>query len=378
MRFAFETRIKPIIKTIYLTARRYALTALRPFLSRGRSVSNAGSPRNILFIRVDRVGDMVLSTPALEAIKSAFPRARLTVMASTANAAILKNNPHVDEVIVYDRSGSLSEKIHLLKGLRARHFDLAVDPFTDYELETAWIAWMSAAARRIGYAASGREFFLNDALERTEEDRHFVDITLDLLKSTGISFDNRHPTVYLDEAEHAWATQWLSEKMLQDKVLVAVHPGGYYESQRWPPEYYAELIGLIREHAEAEVIVFGGPADAGLIAKIQTMVQKTFQVSIESDIRRFLALLSRCRMLVCNNSGPLHCAVALNIPTISFMGPTAKERWSPNGEMHRVLRMDDLSCIGCDLGQCGIKTHECMRLIKPDSVLNHIRDEVKI
>jgi len=368
MRSAFETSFKPFVKTVYLTARRHALSGLHPLVSHDASAPAPGSPQNILWIRVDRIGDMVLSTPAFKAIKAAFPRTRLTVMASQANQTLLKNNPHVDEVIIYDRSAPLTQRIRFLKGLQARRFDWAVDPYDDYELETAWIAWMSGAAYRVGYAAFGREVFLDASMPGPGPNRHFVDVNLDLLTLVGAPVIDRHPSLYLDQAEQAWAGQWLHKQGLQDKMLIAVHPGAYYETQRWPVEYFAYLIHMILERKGADVFLFGAPADAGLIAQIQAMVQKPVQVLIGSDIQCFLALLSYCRILVCNNSGPLHCAVALHVPTISFMGPTIKARWAPIGEMHHVFRMNDLSCIGCNLGYCRIKTHECMRRIMPERV----------
>lgn len=368
MQSAFEALWKPTIRTVYLTARRHAFRGLRPFVSHDASVPVPGSLRNILWIRVDRIGDMVLSTPAFRAVKTAFPRARLTVMASKVNQPLLKNNPHVNEMIVYNRSAPLSQRISLLKGLRACRFDLAIDPFDDYELETAWIAWMSGAAYRVGYAVFGREVFLDASMQGPGPNRHFVDVGLDLLGLVGAAVSDRHPSLYLDQTERAWAGQWLRRQGLQDKMLIAVHPGAHYETQRWPTEYFANLISMIRERGDTDVILFGSPADAGRIGKIQTLTQKAVPVSIESDIRRFLAILSRCRLLVCNNSGPLHCAAALDIPTISFMGPTTKARWAPIGDRHHVLRCDDLSCIGCNLGYCRIGTHECMRRIMPERV----------
>lgn len=375
MRSAIESSFKPLAKTVYLVARRHALSGLRPLVSHVASAPAPGSPQNILWIRVDRIGDMVLSTPAFKAIKAAFPRTRLTVMASQANQALLKNNPHVDEVIVYDRSAPLTQKIRFLKGLQARRFDWAVDPYDDYELETAWIAWMSGTAYRIGYTAFGREIFLDKSLPGPGPNKHFVDVSLDLLALVGAPVVDRHPSLYLDKAEQAWAGQWLNGLGLQEKMLIAVHPGAYYETQRWPAEYFADLISMIRKQGKAEVILLGSPTDTSLIGKILTLLEKETTIFIESDIRRFLAILSRCRLLVCNNSGPFHCAAALHIPTISFMGPTSKDRWAPIGNHHHVLRRDDLSCIGCNLGYCRIETHECMRGITPEMVLPLIPEE---
>ncbi|MBK5100503.1 MAG: glycosyltransferase family 9 protein [Desulfobacteraceae bacterium] len=287
------------------------------------------------------------------------------MMASLGNAPILKNNPDVDEVIVYDRSAALQEKNKFIIGLRSRHFDLAIDPYTDYELKTAWLAGLSGAAHRIGYAAFGREFFFNCPSPKIEEHKHFVDDALNLLKHIGIPSENRNPAIYLAADEQAWAGQWLKENGFHGNKIVAIHPGAYYETQRWLTEYYAELILLIRRQTQTGIILFGGPSDAKVVKDITSKINVDVCVSIQEDIRKFFAILSHCQLLVCNNSGPLHCAVALNIPTISFMGPTNKNRWMPIGDIHKVFRIDDLPCIGCNLGYCKIITHDCMRLITP-------------
>jgi lipopolysaccharide heptosyltransferase II len=367
-----EIFAKSSIKALYLITRALLLKTLTLFLFKKKSVLSLQNIHSILFIRVDRVGDMALSTPAFRAIKAALPKVQLTVMVSPANAPILKNNPDVDEVIVYDRSAGLLEKMKFINGLRSRHFDLAIDPYTDYELKTAWLAGMSGAAHRIGYAAFGREIFFNCPSPKIEGKKHFVDGALDLLKRIGIPSENRRPAIYLGADEQAWAGQWLQENGFHGKKIVAIHPGAYYETQRWLPEHYAELILLIRRQTQTEVILFGGPSDAEVVNDITSKINADVCVCIQDDLRKFFALISQCHMLICNNSGPLHCAAALNIPTISFMGPTVKELWMPVGEPHRVLRKDDLICIGCNLGYCKTNTHDCMRLIMPDEVVKMI------
>ena len=372
----FEISVTSAIKALYLNTRGVVLKTLSLFLSRKKTAPLPQNIQSILFIRVDRIGDMVLSTPAFQAIKSALPQTRLTVMASPANAPILKNNQDVDEVIVYDRSAGLQERIKIITQLRSRHFSLAIDPYTDYELKTAWLAYISRAAHRVGYSGFGRELFFNCPALKVVGHRHFIDLTLDLLKGIGIPSENQHPSIDIEGGEHAWASQWMKEKGFQGKKVIAIHPGAYYETQRWLPAYYAQLICLIREQTQADVILFGGPTDAIVVENILNKVSHPVCVFIQGDIRKFLALLSQCHFLVCNNSGPLHCAVALNIPTISFMGPTVKEQWMPIGEHHHVLRKDDLPCIGCNLGYCKIKTHDCMRRIKPKRVINLILEKI--
>jgi len=371
-----EMSVKSIFKAIYLNVRGFALKTLGLLLFQRNIIPLPRNIESILFIRIDRVGDMALSTPALRAIKAALPKVQLTVMASPANAPILKNNPDVDEIIVYDRSAGLFDKMKFINGLRSLHFDLAIDPYTDYELKTALLAGVSRAAHKIGYAAFGREIFFNDPAPKIEGNKHFVDGALDLLTRIGITSENRNPVIYLGRDEQAWAGQWLQENGFHGKKIVAIHPGAYYETQRWLPKHYAELIRLVRRQTPFEIVLLGGPSDAIVVEDILAMLNDPVCVSVQEDIRKFFAILSHCRLLVCNNSGPLHCAGALKIPTISFMGSTVKEQWMPIGEYHHVLRKDDLPCIGCNLGYCKIKTHDCMSSIRPESVFEIILEKM--
>jgi lipopolysaccharide heptosyltransferase II len=321
---------------------------------------------------------MVLSTPVFQAIKAAWPHARLTVMASPANAPILKNNPHVDEVIIYNRKAGLREILRQILQMRSRQFDLAIDLHADEALQTAFLTAMSHATHRIGYAAFGREVFFNGPMVNIERNKHVLDSMFGLLKAIGIfpPHNGIKPSLYISDDEKEWARQWLDDHGLLNKTRIAVHPGAHYETQRWPVEYYAELMGLIRQQSSAEIILLGGPSDTKVVEEILTNGQGNICVCIQVDLRKFLAILSQCRMLICNNSGPLHCAAALDIPTLSFMGPTVKELWMPVGEGHRVLRMDELPCIGCNSGHCSIKTHECMRLIRPEAVHEIVKREL--
>ena len=151
---------------------------------------------------------------------------------------------------------------------------------------------------------------------------------------------------------------------------MGIHPGAYYESQRWLPEYFAELINKINEQKKYLAILFHGPEDFNIAKTIKNMVRKNILTFVSYDLRKFLALQSLCQVFICNNSGPLHLAVAQKIQTISFMGPTEKSRWIPVGSSHKVFRIDTLPCIGCKEGHCKFDTHDCMRMISPSIVID--------
>ena len=232
--------------------------------------------------------------------------------------------------------------------------------------------FLSGARRRIGYASYGREIFFNVQAPSIEANQHFVDLTLDVMKPFGIVTKDKTPEIYLTDDEKNRAENWLKKNGVEDKPIIGIHPGAYYESQRWLPERFIELIEQLCKTGSYELILFGGPGDEMLIDRMDSMSGEGILTYIADDLRKFAALVSCCRVFICNNSGPLHMAVALNTPTISFMGPTHKKRWMPIGNIHKVLRIDDLPCIGCNLGYCKIKTHDCMRLITAEMVVDVI------
>jgi lipopolysaccharide heptosyltransferase II len=353
------------IKKLYLRFRGAALGAIP--LPAG-AWSRQGAPREairrILFIRLDRVGDVVLSTPAIEALKRGFPRAEITVLLRPQTAALLENNPHVDRSVVLDPGAGPAERYRVLQDLRQQRFDLAVDPCVDWKLSTALIAWASGARFRIGYPCGGREVFFTMIAEQPDSHAHMADVILGTLVPLGIDRSNRQPRLYLTDEERNRAAGWLAERTAGVKPLVGIHPGAFYETQRWPPEHFAALADRLQ--GRFDVILFGGPADEGLVQQIHSLVPGRTLKVVTPDIRWFAALLSNCRLLVCNNSGPLHVASALGIPTVSFMGPTVKDLWSPLGEKHAVLRIDGLACIGCNRGACPAGSPDCMRRITPE------------
>jgi lipopolysaccharide heptosyltransferase II len=355
------------IKVFWFKFRRLFLTILKPLLT-GRvciDVSQRHEIRKILFIRIDRIGDLVLSTPALKALKSAFAGSSLTVLASRVNYPILINNPYVDDVIVQDSSASLLQQIISARRLRKRYFDLVIDPLTGYDLKPAVIAYLTKAALRIGYPGYGREVFFNVVAPSIDAKRHFIDLVSELTTLIGADIEDRLPQIFLDQAELDRACRWIKGQKSNGKKLVGIHPGGYYETQRWPVEYYAELATALHRQGGCFVIIFGGPHDSELIESLARRTIGHFAVFLDPDLRKTAAVISLLDVLVCNNSGPLHMAGAVDIPTVSFMGPTDVNRWLPRGRNSLVLRKDDLECIGCNNGRCAKRDLACMRLIPP-------------
>ena len=364
--------MKKVIKQCYLYVRQWVLHFLSLFLSRKAfSTENLSYEiKKALFIRIDRIGDLVLSTPALKAFKQNFPACELSVLASKTNHPVLLNLPYIDHIITYDHDQNITKKLSTIRRLRKYGYDLVVDPYSSYELKTALIAAFSGAPLRLGYASYGREVFFNRIATNPKNDDHFKDVVLNVFKPLGVKKITSPPEIRLSEAEKKWSIKWCEQNQLNSKSIVGIHPGAYYESQRWLPRYFADLIDKIIEQNIFEVVLFHGPEDIYLVKAIKEMIKKNVLTFVSHDLRKFLSLQTLCNVFICNNSGPLHLAVAQKIKTISFMGPTEKMRWMPIGSGHKVFRIDSLPCIGCKKGNCEIKTHDCMRMISPSNVMD--------
>jgi heptosyltransferase II len=356
------------LNLIYLKFRAASLAAIKPFLvpNRHGMQQDPHRFRQILFIRTDRIGDMVLSTPAFKALKTAFPDAALTVLASPTNYSLIQSDPHVDEILIHDPSAGLRAAARMVRELRSRRFEVVIDPMTSHGTQTAVLAYLTQAQTRLGFAGFGREVFFSAPVRPPEPTPGIVELHLALLTRLGIHCSGIESVLFLREEEMDRARRWARRVAPDGERIIGLHPGAHYATQRWGIWNYAALVEMLMKNTGLKPVVLGGPADIALVKGILARTNDSVPVVLSSDLRESMARISQLNALVCNNSGPLHIAVALKVPTVSFMGPTVKSLWTPSGSTHRVLRADDLDCIGCNSGVCRSGTQECMQRLTPE------------
>jgi lipopolysaccharide heptosyltransferase II len=359
-------RLKSLVREIYIQIR---TTLLHPFLLlRKTEALSKDTIRRILFLRHDRIGDMVLSTIALKALRKGYPQASITVLTSERNYQILKHNPNVDEILIYKGIP------WFIREIRPRSFDLVIDPFLTYEMKQAAMTYLAKGRYRIGFEQAGREVFFNLKCPVAYPPKQMVDHLLDLVESTGGKRAGCEPEVFLCDTEIAWATKALADKGISaNELAIAIHPGAHYPSQRWPAERFGEVARRILHQGSGKVILFGSSEERGFLEVVTKIAGVDIPIFFNGNIREFIALLNRCDLLVCNNSGPLHIAAALKIPTVSIIGPTVTPLWLPYGENHVVINKS-LPCSPCDRAVCN--DHECMVSITVDEVFAAIKSQI--
>lgn len=339
--------------------------------------------KNILVVRTDRIGDVVLTTPVLEALRKAYPTARITMMVTPVTKDIVEGNPSLNEIIVFDKKGkdkgffNFWRFIHML---RAKKFDLALN----YHLKARMnlMLFHAAIPHRIGFKNNKFGFLLTEQYldPRTSGRRHEAEYCLDLLKHIGIETPTElHLCVGVKEESERWAEEALEAHgiSLMEK-LFAFHPGASCISKRWPPERFAEVADRLAEKHKARILLVGA-GDSQLIARevLLSMKQPVFDFTGKTTVSHLISLLKRCSLLISNDSGPVHLAVGVGTPVISIFGRNqpglSKTRWRPLGMFDVALHRQDAGCEVCLAHNCQLN-FKCLKSITVENVLQTTDD----
>ena len=369
---------------LYLALRNLIFGGLLPFTKTyTREDLSDANIKNILVILLDRIGDMVMTTPIFRALKEKWPEAQITVLANPANKNIVINNPFIDCILVYDRENehkSLDNRLSFFRDIRKSEFDLVIDPYLDYELNTSFITRIVGSKYRLGFEFAGREFFYNiryasNTFPVSTDKKHMIDYNLGLIGCIGVKANKKQPEIFLGADEKENASGILEKAGVNpENKIIGIHPGGNYESQRWPVERFAAISDYLIASYGIKVILFGGLDERSLLSRFKDCAVSKPIILEDLNLREFISVVNYCNLFLCNNSGPLHIATSLNIPTVSTMGPTIPFHWWPRGDNHIVLRKD-LDCSPCKKGIC--ETHECMELITTDEFLAAVTSQLK-
>jgi heptosyltransferase-2 len=324
------------------------------------------------------IGDAVMCTPALAALRSGFPHAQITLLVNATVAELLKNNPHLDRIRVYDKAGEhrgLVGKFKLSQELSSESYDLAV--LFQNAFEAALLAKLAKIPIRYGYPTDGRGFLLTHHSPLPRAACHQVEYYLHLLKPLGWSGDSRRLWLATTDEENAAAKEYIRSHGIDGEVSVGINPGATYgAAKRWSTERYALLSDRLIESQKARIVIFGGPGEEDLGRAISSQMKHPAMVlSGRLTVRELMAMIRQCALFITNDSGPMHIAAAFGIPLVAIFGPTDPQTTSPLGEKSLILRKP-VDCSPCLLRECPID-HRCMTRMTVDEVFEAAERRLK-
>jgi ADP-heptose:LPS heptosyltransferase len=354
---------------------------LSVILPSGRAAENSNArPATILVVEYWNLGDLAISVPFLRHLRRSFPQAQISLLVQAGLESFLEGQGIVDEFIPvrvpwaqhFNRwrkynpfSRHWISLARTLLVLRSRQFDWAFSGRMD--VRDNFMLWASGARRRIGYGIGGGGQFLTDRVRPNLSHPHRSQIWQHLLESVDELPDAEPGGFRLSDADIEHARSFLhSHGIPPGAFLIGVHPGARILTRRWGEEQFAEVARRILSETDAHVLWFSEPGNSCQVS----LMKRIHEVSL--DFRTFLAVLSHCRLLVCNDSGPMHFANLLDVPVVAVFGPTQPKWFGPLGAHDRVVIHPEFSCRPC-FDYCIFDRPYCLRAISCDEVCDAIK-----
>jgi lipopolysaccharide heptosyltransferase II len=327
----------------------------------------------VLVIETGLMGELLVVTPALRAIKKSRPGAEVTVMAAPGSAPVLISNPHVDRLLPLskrERAGLIG-LVRLAFWIRAQRFDAVFVLHTSFR--SALAAFLGGVPLRAGLSCEGRGFLLT---HRTPRDRsaYEVDEHLRAVGLLGVPSDGRSLEIHLTDDERSEAAGLLRD--VAGRSFAILHPGASRETRRWPAERFAEVGARLVGEPEMEAVYVVGPGERALGERVERWYSRARLdrpvVISPRNVRVLAAVFELASVVVANNTGPMHVAAAVGVPGVFLHGPTPVERWHPPGSRYVPVFAEEVSCRPCDSPRCGEKSLLCMEAIGVDEVFEAV------
>jgi heptosyltransferase-2 len=330
------------------------------------------------------IGDGVMSLPALEALRARFPMSEIVLVTKPWVSELYWRFPAINRQIVYKPASEHKGPAGFWKfveELRAERFDAAI--LLQNAFHAAWMAWRARVPVRVGYARDGRSALLTDAIEVPSPAAygHQAYYYLQLLFRAGLTGPPepvREIHLMLDDTEKAWAARHLQKLGLHGpRFLVGLNPGAFYgPAKRWLPNRYAQLADRLIGAFHADVLIFGSAAERPLAEEIARAMKHTpLILAGETSLRQLMALLGQCRLVISNDSGPMHLGAALGLPLVAIFGSTNDHATGPVSPRARIVKRPVI-CSPCGLRECPIDLR-CMRSVSVDDAYTAALELVK-
>ncbi len=343
----------------------------------------------ILIRGTNWVGDSVISIPAMREIRRIFPQAQISLLVRPWVRDIYSAVDFVDEILEYDKAG-----IHhgwtgfrrLIRDLKSRRFDLAI--LLQNAFEAALIPWCARIPRRIGYARDGRSLLLTNAIRidpavnRVHQAHYYLGILSDMgwiERHLWANNDYALPiNIGIRDSDAAVAGEMLrSAGILEGETIIGINPGAFFgPAKRWLPDRYAAVADTLARLYDARIVLFGSSSDVRIVEEVAAkMASRPLVLTGKTTLGQLMALIKKCRLLITNDSGPMHLAAALDVPQLAIFGSTSDIATGPLSRRAVVIK-NPVDCSPCFLRKCPTD-FRCMKGVSVERVLEEAQNVMK-
>ncbi|MCU0586958.1 MAG: putative lipopolysaccharide heptosyltransferase III [Syntrophobacteraceae bacterium] len=334
--------------------------------------------RRVLLIKLRHIGDVLLAAATCRALKAARPDARISMLVPAGTEAMLTGHPDIEEVIPLKRGGGWMEDLRLIRALRRRRFDVAVN-MTEGD-RGAILAFLSGARVRIGIdprhkGLKGKKWLYTHRIKPVYDGRHRALMDMDVLEPLGIRGMSPRVELFVPGEDQDFVDGWLHEQGLGDgRPFVVVHPTSRWLFKCWRDEAVAHVVDHLESRA-VRVVLTSGP-DAREARKLDSIVSRCrsqpLVLSGRLTLKQLAALLKRSTLFFGVDTAPMHMAAALGKPVLALFGPSDSRVWGPLTPLGRILdRRADFPCLPCRRDGCdGSKRSLCLEAITTEEVVS--------
>lgn len=355
--------------------------------------------KKILIINTFGIGDVLFSTPMIRAVKKSIPDASIDFMCNIRVQAIVQNNKDIDDIIIFEKDefreefsrskiGFLRKILEFAKKIKNKNYHLAIDLSLGYQISL--FLKLLGIRERVGFNYRERGRFLSDKLNINGFDhKHAIEYYLDILKLIGIiNVAQKHIDLKLSGEIERWGDGFVHKNGLEGKTLIGLAPGGgkswgkYAEYRRWSPQNFGYVAQkLSKEKENTFFLIFGSEEEKNLCYAISEYLGgKYISLCGKLPLSNSIALIKRCKLLLCNDGGMLHIAVSQGVKTVSIFGPVNDKVYGPYppSDKHKVVKAESVGCRPCykNFRHKMCETHDCLKKIDRDEVFELVKESI--
>ena len=344
----------------------------------GKRLPKDFAPKRILVVKLDHLGDVLLATPVFSNLSQAYPDAELHALTGAWSRVVLEKHPDVNKVLEYNspafsRTGeptSLKQTFRLYRALRRQKYDLIVELRNDWRI--VCFALLRVTPKRLDRATLQVANKLGFA---HFTGTHETTRNLDVLRKANIPTPIQTTTFSVTAEDRKWASDFLTRSQInREQPLIAIHPGSPIPLKQWAPERYAELADWLIARKRAEILFVGVKDEIPIITEIQRRMQaESNDIAGKTTLTQLASILHTCNVFIGNDSGPMHLAAAVGIPTIGLYGPGDPTRFGPVGTKCQTIRRKQ-DCPPCTGTTCQFGKDGCMSKIQVADVIQTLED----